>query len=442
MTFKQILALWWSENKTTLITLVVSLITALLGLTTVAYDQGQKNPEVSAVIEAVESDPLVQEALARTPTQPSATATQKPSGRTPSPTLPQPTATVTPAPFTSTPTTAPGTPSATVTAIVGNPCQDWHPFGFDPFNPSLEFHTHGYDPCQFIDIFGEPLQTYLTQNGICGYPKSGPLEEHDGCVWLYVHLDQCELFVSDLDNLPDPVGCPSDLLIRVHTRGDQAHGSKRFHSEVAFVRGCDDKFGTCGIAMMMQPQADYGPVMNNYKEKVCHLPGEPTDGLGNVITDVNQPPYHGHQRPAARGEDKPAFWNPLEVLASEIWSSLRIAANEKFYPNDPNPLVQVAWTLMDAREYFVCGGEPVKAANNDATRFMFFTLKVQNLPEARPFTGFSDFYGHPAPDCTAESALCFPLYVSEGFPTYPVWFNFEVRQNGDNPKVEQMEFNP
>lgn len=383
---------------------------------------------------------------------PSKTPSSTPGGPSLTPTLtktntPSPTPSSTPtlpgATNTLTPTPIPGT--FTPTPISGDPCFEWHPYGVDLRHPSLPPHTHGWNPCDFIDIFGGEggeLDKYLTAHGISGYPLSSALEEHEGLVWLYTHLDQCELFVSDLDNLPNPVGCPTDILIRVHTNGTQAHGSKRFHSEVVFVRGCDKSFSQCDYTMIMHPQIDYGVLFNPYKQSICHISGEPTDSEGNVITDLNQPPYRGLQPPAFRGEDPPSFWSPFEVLASEIWSSLRIEANSDFYPNDPNALVQATWTLMDSRQYFVCGGDPIQAAQNNATRFMHFTLKIQDLPEARPFSGFTDFYGKPADNCTTEGPTCFPIYVGPNFPAYPVWFNFPVLQNGGNPDVVQQEFDP
>lgn len=443
--------------------------------------------------------PIQTQGAAR-PTLSVPTETPKPGRITPtlaSTSSTSPTATPSPsAPPTETPTetaTPAGTetpmPSAVtcVNPMAGHDVQFWHP----PIDEPGFAHHHGVNPCEYIEIFGEPLEYHLATYGAISYPWATQDENlyygfghHNAYVWLYDHAQEgCEFYNQNGALPTDTANCITDVLQILHTDGTQAHLRKRFHSHYAFMRVCAQEDGQpvepCGTAAT-GGWVDYGILETPYKGAHCPLPGiDPPEPEGGF--DVNQPPYrtsHIEYRPANKINllflEENRFWNLLDYPNTgfpdvvQFWSGLRPnpVVGDMYaipydpplpYPqNQPNYTLGVAWKSLDAWGIV----DPVSCANPELdvflaadgssalnnTAFQLFAFLLYQLPAFEPVeTGFvhlwTNRWGLPVSNCVNAAVDCVPLLIGAGVPGsgLAIW-NRDVNQFDTNAPV--LEFDP
>ncbi len=360
---------------------------------------------------------------------------------TPSPTLPT---TATP----DLPTATPGgtaTPAlSTATPVAGDPCSHWHPYGPDLRYPSLGAFDMGVNPCTLIPVFGETLNTYLTEENVDGFPKSGEFEEVDGYTWLYARVKEdgtqdqliapgagCALFDNGSNPIDDKL-CITNVAYRVHMRGDEAHAKKRNHSGIIFARAC--AIGAngkpelpCGVVMTSGIE-DWGPKHVPYKTSYCYDATTPRHFETNELYPldlIGQTPYFAIQ-PTRGG------------YSHQFVSTITFNPNVEpyymgAYPEFPNHILRATWNLMDALEEFHCAeGEEIKPTGFLATKYILHAVTLANLPETRPFVGWTDKNGYVDPTCTETGWTCYPLVITEDLPLGTPFMSYMVQMDGLN----------
>lgn len=432
---KQVFIKWWAESKGTLLTLLIAFLTILFGGAGVAYEAGQR-ARPSPV-------PTLEPTRARVTASPSPTLTKVP---TLTPTLP---VTLTPAPPTPT-----GTPGAF------DPCSHWHAWQVDLRYPSLGMFSYGFNPCESIALYGPEFEAYLISQNVDGLPRSSAMEEPNGWRWLRVRVakdgtqetgvtpgEGCALFDNDPEPNPETRLCITNATVRVHLPGDATHAKKRNHSIVVWARVCDvSPDGTpkepCGTVGAMGIE-DWGVKHMPYKTAFCYDDLTPRHWATNALYPldlIGQPPYVALQ-PARNGYAhqfvSTITFNPL------VEDYYHTAA----FPEFPNHLIRATYNLMDAKEVFAsCNGE-ILPTGYDASAYILHALALPNLPEARPFYGFTDANGYVDPTCTEIGLTCNLLFIGATVPQGVPFLSYPVQMDGKDAEgsltgVIIQEFNP
>lgn len=340
-------------------------------------------------------------------------------------------------------TATPALPTAT--PVAGDPCSHWHPYGPDLRYPSLGAFDVGYNPCNVIPVFGAILEDYLLDQNVDGFPQSSTEEEKDGYTWTYVRLnaqgkqDQliapgegCALFDNDPgDQIPDRT-CITNLLMRLHTTGENTHAKKRNHSIIVFARVCaigasGKPVIPCGFVQTAGNE-DWGIKHQPYKTAFCYDATSPTHYLTGEtypLSLVGQPPYVALQPargPYAHQLISTITFNPVvEDYYHTIW-----------FPQFPNHLIRTTWGLLDAKEIYDCAEmEPIPTGLL-ATQFIVHAVTLANLPTERPFVGYTNQNGYVEEACTEIGFTCFPLVITEDVPLGTPFMSFPVQMDGIN----------
>ena len=346
--------------------------------------------------------------------------TPEPTGTAVLPTVtatPQPTSTETAVP-TETPTAGPtSTPSPTVVPTSTHDVTSWHAPG--------DFHHHG------ASVIGTEFEFIWLQYAgqTIAYPwVSSPIEnlypisagKHEGFTGLYEADTGCEM--QGLSG-----NCIRSYYLMVHSLGNLPAILTRIHSFGLAAEICagDDGSGECGF-IFTGGHHDYGMLHRGYKQAYCGLDDDP----GLPLDLIDQPPYRtGHQLDSF----------PLRDENVQFWSSLINPITNEFYPHGPNHMAEIAWSSSDAWDYMVddpalCSDAvnavqicPDGSCEFNHTLFQVFTIRLENLPTERPFSGFTDVNGHIDPSCTAVSEVCVPLFISETVPQGLALLNRNVR---------------
>lgn len=282
-------------------------------------------------------------------------------------------------------------------------------------------HHHGVDPKQYIEVFGETLSDYLDTYGEIGFPwATSPLEEHEGYIWLYTERQPGEQIFNNGGQLPvNEINPVQAALICVHTTGDLHHLRKRFHSHYGFflIEARDES--SMGV-VATGGWADYGIMHTKYKVTHCPLPSDPPG-----FTNLMQPPYRA-TTPEFRGGVMMQFWSGLGPNP----------AFAEYFPDNPNHLMRLAWSTLDATEYpdkNHCADEEYdKTAYLVGNRqFQIFTAALNNLPAA-PFYGWTNRHGHLVTPTGNPGVDEVPLVVTAGTPAGLSMINRMVRQGDPN----------
>lgn len=332
------------------------------------------------------------------PTAPPATPTRGRGTATPGATgTPPPTATAGPA--TATPTGQP--PGHDLTA--------WHPAG-------VNYHHHGADPMTAHPAIAEWLETdeWGPFFAAVGHPwLSSPTEniiKHQGFTNLDEHDTGCG------NSRQDPENCILAYLYQVHSFPVASEWLARVHSYKIVILVCEEEGeGPCDIVAFGGHQ-DYGERHAAYKRDVCALGDNPEYDEGDT---ANQAPYL-----ANAGREGP---NPNLFPRFRFWQSLTNPSIHYAFDPVPNRLLQSAWNdmpwstasidpmlcLNPEHDYFPC---PDNSCIQNGTRYQVFDLRVFIEDFPRPFRGYVDVYGNPAPDCTAIGPTCAPIYIGPNVP--------------------------
>lgn len=370
-----------------------------------------------------------------------ARATPTPKGRgtaTPTKVIPSATPSQTPTKVLPTNTPAPtGTPGAL------DPCSNWHPYQVDLRFPGMGAFDFGVNPCTLIPVFGKELENYLVEQNIDGLPHSSASEEIDGYTWLYVRVrkdgtqdtqpiagEGCALFDNDpAAPTPDKL-CITNVGERVHMRGDMAHAKKRNHSVFVVARVCGNDNGNpvepCGTVITMGIE-DWGVKHTPYKNGFCFDETTPRHWLTGALYPfdlIGQPPYIALQ-PARNGY---AHQFVSTVTFNPVVEDYYHTA---FYPEFPNHIIRSTWNLLDATEQFVCGGDPIPTGYK-AVKFILHAVVLANLPDERPFNGFTDQNGYEDKTCKEISLTCFSLIITKDTPIGTPFMSYPVQMDGKN----------
>jgi hypothetical protein len=290
--------------------------------------------------------------------------------------------------------TATLTPTATTPPMPGHNTLEWH--------APAEGHHHGHDPLD--TIFGGYIAANWPHTLAHSWPTSDaengwPVGKHTGYQFLYEEATGCA------DRTNSGANCPVSYLLEVHSIGTGHAFRTRVHSFRLLATICGPGGRPpCGL-VEMGGHFDFGQLHSQYKQTLCPLPGSAVyEGDANGFA----PPYtsiNGSARDAA------------------YWNAVITPGTERAFDPAPQRHVSAAWFELDPWSVPGPGAACVDPANDvltggRQTRFQLFILsvKLDSLPTARPFSGFTDVYGDLAPDCQAEGPNCVPLYIGEGVP--------------------------
>lgn len=264
-----------------------------------------------------------------------------------------------------------------------------------------------------------------------------PAGKHDGMTGLYWQFDEC------MQGRLHAPGCIKEIFAWVHTMGiaeelylpvtPNSRGQEHSTKLLAWV--CDTAtMSQCGIVAAGQISF-FGECHARYKDSYC----EALEG-GVRYPDayhVVQPPYSAYQR--SQGSQDPNA--PVGLL----WSSLTNSLMWSVLDPDPNNLIQLTFAELvfeSVNPDPALAGDPdhdvVHCASSDdgcrVKEFGLYTVKllIEDYTE-RPFSGFTDRDGNPAPDCATAGFNCIPLIIGEGVPQGDVLFNRTVLQIRNDP---------
>jgi hypothetical protein len=297
-------------------------------------------------------------------------------------------------------------PQPTATPPVpGHDTTVWH-------EPALGHH-HGADPMSaapeivalreknpvFAQL-GGPWQTSALENE---YPYPG---KHVG----FINLVESDIGCAD--TVPGYI-CVDDYYMQVHSIGNYHAWATRFHSFKLIVNTCQQSGMDCRIAT--GGWHDFAVFHDDYKQHLCDIPGAANQG-GNL----HQPPY------VVAGD-------AIRAKDNIFWSSLINPVTYGYYSPVPNWMAQTAWIELDVwsspkKGETSCADESQAIINEgNRTKFQVFTIRMPNLENVpRPFSGFTDRWGHIVLGCTQAGLDCVPLYVGPDVPAGNVYFNRSV----------------
>lgn len=338
--------------------------------------------------------------------------TPKPTG-TPQPTL-EPTST--PEPTTEPTSTPEPTPGHDTTACHGAETGDGHTHGFcvEDLPPGAIRDFLEANPL-FAGV-GQPWLSGPTENG---YPHTDG--KHEGYKHLFQEFDTCYQFrvPSGQDYL-----CLKAVWLQVHSMGTahevRAPGGR--HSLTFVAEVCDAAFAECGIVAGGEIE-HYGEVHAQYKQFDCR----------DLEDGVEYPePYHTDRPPyIANHGDRDFTSRPARIF----WSSLR-GGEIVPYVGEVNNLIQVAWSEnafeLTSPEPALCAHpafDRIWAESTDEgfiNQYVIWTVSIMIDDYPRPYTGFTNRDGFPAPECAEPSFSCIPLFISGAVPAGELRFNLPV----------------
>lgn len=333
-------------------------------------------------------------------------------------------------------TIIPPTPSVTPPHNGDHDVNIWHEPGFG--------HHHGHNPENFPELWA----IYLAQTGQeIGYPWLSKVTEN---VWPFPHGDHegfkflaetdtnCIQIDPPAENQPN---CIKSYLVLVHSMGTVHHLYTRIHSNYGVFEVCSLDLSECGY-VATGGLVDYGVTHAGYKREICQLPGDPPSYPYDTAAGLNRLPY----RAAVDHSEK----LPTETENIEFWNSSGPGAgNIKNYPHRPNTILGLSWSAVDSWDYMdvsdcdnlelAIAPCPDGSCALNGTSFQVFAIRLQNLPSARPFSGWTDVDGHVDPTCTETSPICVPLVITDDVPLGNALLSKGVRQ-GKCDQVLCQEF--
>jgi len=258
----------------------------------------------------------------------------------------------------------------------------------------------GVNPCTLISVFGAEYEQYLIDQNVDGLPHSSLAEEPDGYTWLYARVKKdgtqdmqpipgegCALFDNNPNEpTPDKL-CITNVVHRVHMRGDAMHVKKRNHSVLTVARVCAIQDGKpvapCGVVGTMGIE-DWAVKHQPDKNAFCYDDTTPRHYLTNALYPfdlIGQPPYVAIQ--SARNGYAHQFVSTITF--NPIVEDYYHTAS---YPEFPNHIIRASWNILDASEIFVCGDDPIPTGYL-AVKYILHAVALPNLPIERPFKGFT-----------------------------------------------------
>lgn len=290
------------------------------------------------------------------------------------------------------------------------------------------WHDHGANPAVAHPALAAAMEEWWTQEIGSAWESSEhenmfPTGAHAG----FTNLSETETGCPQFKGLPGDL-CIDAYFVQVHALGTNAHGRVDVHSYKAALWVCDTAGANCGT-VITGGQHDYLWTHAPYKDYFCQDAGGNPDPVIPPSYQLSQVPYVGLATDVPR--DKPhIFWNSLGPNAV---THAAVLAQRGYLPNRG---LGAAWTEYDVWDKAV-GNSPLCAdAANDVPvggpdtsdngmQFRVFTLRME-LPEARPFTGWTNRHGVIVEGCTEEGPDCVPLIISEGVPQGRAYLNRRV----------------
>lgn len=340
------------------------------------------------------------------------------------------------------PPTATVTPTATPAATVEPPHGEhdvtvWH----EP-----DGHHHGSNPRDYPELFALYLQATGGQE--IGYPWLSspfenvypwPLGNHEGFKFLAERGLGCVQTERPVDK---DYLCINSYLFMVHSMGTTHHLYTRVHSHYGVFEVCDQTLTQCGL-VATGGHADYGVFITPYKEFVCQQGIDPPGYPYETDEGKNHIPY----RVALSNTEKPP--NPLGN--GQFWNIMG-QGKLSLYPHRPNTILGASWSNNDGWDYpaagFACSDHtkivtpcPDGSCDLNGSSFQVFALRLQNLPLARPFNGWTNVNGRVDPSCVETSPVCVPLIIEASVPQGDALLSRGVKQ-GRCDLIPCQEFDP
>lgn len=310
------------------------------------------------------------------------------------------------------------------------------------WHPPMDGHHHGADPTQF----GELWELYREQTGQeIGYAwLSSPFENifpypvgnHEG----FKFLGESDTGCSQMDRTGD-YNCIKSYLLLVHSMGTVHHLLTRIHSNYGVFQVCTLDLSQCGL-VATGGLPDYGVLHAGYKREICQLAGDPPSYPYDTLAGLNRLPYRAAVDHSLR--------LPTETENIQFWNSQGPGPGQvKNYPHLPNNILGLSWSAVDSWDYMdvsdcdnlekIVVPCPDGSCALNGTSFQVFTIRLQRLPVARPFSGFTNVDGHLDSTCKEASPICVPLIITEGVPQGDALLSRGVRQ-GKCDQVPCQEF--
>lgn len=285
-------------------------------------------------------------------------------------------------------------------------------------------HHHGINPETLLPVFGEPLEDYLGAGFFPAPPwatgDADHPEEHEGYICLYTKRSGLEVDEKGKNII-------TDVLLFIHSVGDCHHFLKRFHSTYVFAKiGA----GVVGVGGWI----DFGLCHWQYKE-AYFTPLLETDppGMANAKM-LEQQPYRSQTRQYKGDGYLPQFWSGQTLNT----------ISKPFFNPVPQNMLGVGWST-NAKEFFGMGGinDIQVASGADGNRkFQVFNVRLQNLPTARPFNGFTTRFQYLTTAAGPLGVDKVPLTITKEVPTANKGLASLFRRvgQGDPTKAPILEF--
>jgi hypothetical protein len=307
-------------------------------------------------------------------------------------------------------TTEPTTePTSTEPPAPGHDVTEWHA-------PAL-YHDHGANPADAHPVLREAIAGFWTQE-IGSAWLSSPHENEfpDGMHAAFTNLNEVDTNCDPVRLGPNDT-CIDSYFLQIHAAGSNAHGRVDVHSWKAALLVGDGYIITGG-------HHDYIWTHAPYKQYFCIESNGMPDPVLPPSYQLSQVPYTALGVEHRSNGQSRIFWNSL---GPNTVTYDTIQAQRGYLPNQGLKLV---WSETDAWDYVqgysqacadpaqdvrFCEDDDTSCADN-GNSFQVFAIRVDNLPSARPFNGYTDRWGNVVDGCSAEGVDCVPLIISEGVP--------------------------
>lgn len=255
-----------------------------------------------------------------------------------------------------------------------------------------------------------------------------PVGKHVGFKFLYTEFPTCQQYSGGV-NMPGN-GCIKAIWVRIHSLGtaEAMRTPGNTHSFMMIAEVCDAGFNTCDVVQIAENEF-YGEIHAIYKKEGCYnVPGgieyAPKYSINHGAGAQAQPPYVATRTSLF----DQAFWSSLTnqgLLGIDVNNLLNVAWMERMFENpntDPNLCADPAQDLL----HFTSTNEGF------LNQYAFETIDINIDGYPRPFDGFTDPDGHPAPGCSAPSSSCYPIHIGSNVPAVDSYYNVVVRNIGQS----------
>ena len=303
------------------------------------------------------------------------------------------------------------------------------------------WHDHGANPADAHPMLQPYIALWEQEIGSAwlssGHENAWPFGMHAAFTNMAANDTNCEQFKqAGMGNT-----CINAYFLQVHAAGTNAHGRTDVHSWKGVFLVCQTAAiseSTCGV-VLTGGHHDYLFTHAPYKKFFCAESNGAPDPEISLAHQFNTPYVALAVEPIDIREGAAAnriYWNgqgPGAVLVDET------LAQRGYVPNRG---MQIAWNERDAWDRAVGYGpacadasQDVRVCPDDSTdatcsdngnAYQIVAIRWPNMPEQRPFVGFTDRHGNIVEGCIEEGLDCVPLIITENVPLGDPLLNYNA----------------